>query len=449
MSKYQTGGYSLSLISNHITTYGKAYQPTKIVSGVEVILTKNISLWKNVLKLFPLLLIYIIVILSASSNEFWGDESRYVMFATNLSKGYYSPKDAPNIWNGPGYPIVIVPFIILNLPLLTAKVINAFFLFAAVIYFKQTLNFYINEKAALSLSYIFGLYPPFFRQIHLLLTEALVFLLICGFIFHLCKYYREDMKNNVHLLLASFFLGYLALTKIFFGYVIMTGLVLFLILSVIKKNIALKRNVLVYFVAFLICTPWLAYTYSLTGKILYWGNSGGMSLYWMSSPYKNDLGSWHGTKRVLENPEQFKNHIDFFQSLSLLDGIQRDEKFKNKAFEQIKRNPKKYFFNWTANIGRLFFSYPFSYTPQKIKTFSYLLPNMFIFVISILCIYPTWLGRKHIPFEIWSLLIFMLISLGGSSLLSAEGRQFSPLVPIGSLWMIFTIFNILKIDIRN
>ena len=59
------------------------------------------------------------------------------------------------------------------------------------------------------------------------------------------------------------------------------------------------------------------------------------------------------------------------------------------------------------------------------------------------------IGRRLIPFEIWSILIFMLISLGGSSLLSAYDRQFRVLVPIVLLWIFYTGFNIIKIDIRR
>ena len=107
-------------------------------------------------KLSPLFFIYIILILSTSNSEFSGDERRYVMFATNLSKGYYSPKNDPNIWNGPGYPIILIPFVLFKLPFLNAKLINALFLFMAVFYFNQTLRSYIDDRSVLGLSYILG-----------------------------------------------------------------------------------------------------------------------------------------------------------------------------------------------------------------------------------------------------------------------------------------------------
>jgi hypothetical protein len=404
---------------------------------------------KDIVLLSPLFFAYIIFIFLASTNTFEADQARYMMFATNLANGYYSPRDSINLWNGPGYPITLAPFVLLKLPWIMAKLMNAFFLFAAIIYFAQTLRFYIDENLRLMLSFLIGLYPPFLRVAHMLLTETLVLVLVSGFVYHLCRLYRHDTRQILHTTLASFFLGYLALTKIFFGYVILTCAFLFILYYLIKQTTRLKKLLLVYFLAFLICTPWLVYTYSLTGKILYWGSSGGSSLYWMSSPHNEDLGDWHKSKDILENPDKFAKHVDFFQRLSHLDQIQRDEEFRKRAVDQIISNPEKYVLNWIANVGRLLFSYPFSNTPQKITTYFYLVPNMFIVVISILCIYPSYVGRRLIPFEIWTLLVFLLISLGGSSLLSAYERQFRPLIPVVFLWIFVTISKTVKLEIRK
>jgi hypothetical protein len=95
-------------------------------------------------------------------------------------------------------------------------------------------------------------------------------------------------------------------------------------------------------------------------------------------------------------------------------------------------------------VGRLLFSYPFSYTPQKISTYFYLLPNMFLVVFLVGSVYPAVLKRTTIPYEIYALLFFALIVMGGTSLLSAYDRQFRPLVPIFLLWLSFVYVRIWK-----
>ncbi|MEM3000923.1 MAG: hypothetical protein QXP41_01850 [Candidatus Nitrosocaldus sp.] len=366
------------------------------------------------------------------------------MFAKNLTEGYYSPSDPYqiNLWNGPGYPIVLVPFVLLKLPLLTVKLLNPFFLFLAIIYFNNTLRFYMKDGQALFFSYLLAIYPPFMRYIHRILTEQFAIFLICGLIFHFCKIFRNGKRSSFHIAIASFYLGFLALTKIIFGYVILSGLLLFLVLYLWERRITFRRTLLVYLFAIILCIPYLLYTYHLTGKIFYWGNSGGLALYLMSSPYDDELGDWH------ERSSEY--HQEFFNKLySDLPPIQRDDELRKEAIKNIVNYPFKFLKNWLANIGRLLFHYPYSYTPQKLSTYFYILPNMFLVVFFTLSIYPAYKAYKLIPFEIWALMLFALIAFTGSTFGNAENRYFWPLVPVFTLWTCFIFSCILKINIKS
>ncbi|NOZ70175.1 MAG: hypothetical protein GXP46_13255 [Deferribacteres bacterium] len=404
-------------------------------------------------KFLPLLVLYFAVVLALGSNSLWADESHYVMFATNLSHGYYSPRDDVNLWYGPGYPLVLLPFVLLNLPWLAAKLLNPLFLFMAVVYFHRTLRLYMRERQSLFFSYALGLYYPFLRYIYYLMTETLAVFLVCGFIFHFCKLYHDGKRSSrLHLPAASFYLGYLALTKVFFGYVIMTGLLLFLCLYLLylwKKKDMIRKSLAVYLLALFFCTPYLLYTYSLTGKIFYWGDSGGMSLYWMSTPYENELGDWQWMGSMLEHPDVYKKQMEFDRRLSKLPRVQRDEAYKRQAVKNIVNHPLKYFKNWLANIGRLLFNYPYSYTSQKVSTYFYIIPNMFLVVFGVACIYPACLRRRLIPGEIYGVIGFGLIAFGGSSLLSAYNRQFWPLVPVVILWIAIVSTRVVRIELRQ
>lgn len=257
------------------------------------------------------------------------------------------------------------------------------------------------------------------------------------------------MNSWFHLLAASVYLGYLALTKVFFGYVILAGLLSFLVFFIWRRTAREKKTIYVYLMALILCIPYLFYTYSLTGKVFYWGTSGGLSLYWMSTSYNtNEYGSWFPPKKVKEIPE-LTPHRDFYDKISNFSEVARDDAFKKQAIENITRYPLKYLVNWVANIGRLLFSYPFSFTSQKLSTYFYIVPNMFIVVLFILSVYPAILRRRFIPYEIYALLLFNFIAFGGTSLLSAYDRQFRPLVPVLFLWLSFVYVRILKIEVRS
>jgi 4-amino-4-deoxy-L-arabinose transferase-like glycosyltransferase len=294
---------------------------------------------KDKTKFLPLLGVYIFIVLLASSNDFQGDQKDYIWFAQNLSHGYYSPPGEINLWFGPGYPIVLLPFVLLKLPWLLARLANPIFLFLAFLFFNATLRFYVKERMALIFTYVLALYPPFLGHIHWLDPEKLAIFLVCAFLFFFCKTQHNKRPYWPSLLAASVSLGYLALTKVFFGYVIFSGFILFLFLFLWKRKDTLKKAFLVHSFALIFCLPYLSYTYSLTGKFFYWGNSGGLSLYWMSSPYPNELGSWQSVQQVFKMPELSRNHGEFFDKLSKLSTIQTRH-LKNKQFITLFITPE-------------------------------------------------------------------------------------------------------------
>lgn len=420
-----------------------------VLEGSVALLRNDSTHMNERLKLLPLLLLYILFVLLASENELSLDEPRYVMFANNLSHGYFSPRNSINLWNGPGYPIVLLPFVLLEASWLSARLLNALLLFGAVLYFDGTLRLYMPERHALRFAYLFGIYPPLFAHLHHLLTEPISLFLICGFVFHFCKLSQSKTGSWLHLILAGFFLGYLALTKVIFGYVILVSLMVTVLLYVWKSTESTKRTVWAFSVALIFCLPYLVYTYSLTGRFFYWANSGGMSLYWMSTPYEAELGDWLSWNDIEEDPSLTTNHKVFFEEVLGLPSIQRDDAFKRQAIRNISENPKKFVFNWVANVGRLLFNYPYSYTPQKLSTFAYLIPNLFIVSLLVLSIYPAYLGRRLIPYEIYFLMGFGIIAFWGSSLLSAYVRHSLPLVPVFYLWISFITTRVLRIEVRQ
>ena len=94
----------------------------------------------------------------------------------------------------------------------------------------------------------------------------------------------------------------------------------------------MRTIALVYALALVWCLPYLAHTYSLTGRWFYWGSSGGMSLYWMSTPYRDgqtyDLHAITGTagdKGSIMFSLGYQNQAQALaQCLGQLDGLGAD-----------------------------------------------------------------------------------------------------------------------------
>jgi hypothetical protein len=206
-----------------------------------------------------------------------------------------------------------------------------------------------------------------------------------------------------------------------------------------------KKSILIFSISLLFCLPWLFYTYSLTHKPFYWTNSASMSLYTMSTPYKNELGDWKTEQELLSN----LNHKVFIDSILKLPPLERDQAYKVAAINNIKTHPKKYFLNWIANIGRLLFSYPFSDKQQTLTSYFTIIPNMFIVVFIILTIPVFIVYYKRFPDELILLLLFVLIYLFGSTLVSAYRRMFYITLPFWFLYFSCIFNNIISVKIKK
>jgi len=391
------------------------------------------------LKLLPFLLLYLVLIkLWVLPTNLAGDEGRYIMFSKNLLNGFYSPPFPDiNLWNGPGYPIFITPFIALGIPFLVIRLFNGFLLYFSLIFVYETVLVYSSKRVALISAILVGSYFPAFQMLRFMHTETLSWFLISLICFTFIKYWKHNSISLHYLILSAFSIAYLSMVKVIFGYVIIAMIITATVFYFIPKfRIYARKSLFVFGLSLIFCMPYLIYTYNLTNKPFYWTNSGSMSLYTMSTPYADELGDWSNINELQVNP----NHKIFIDSIVNLVPLERDKAFKTAAIKNIKEHPQKYIINCVANIGRLFFEYPFTNKKGDINTLFYIFPAMFAIVFISIAMFVGLLYFKHIPFEFFVLLLFFLTYLFGSTLVSAYSRMFNITLPF---WILFSsyIFN--------
>lgn len=410
---------------------------------------------KNII-LVALLVIYTSIIV-LSNKPLKGDELRYITYTENLTQGFYTDAENPNLSNGPGYPLVLLPFVALESNLLIPKLLNGIFVVLAIFFLYQTLLFYTKEKYALIIALLIGLYPPLLRWMPALYSESLSFLLVSGFIYYFCSLYQKK-KNWKTAILASFCLGFLVLTKVIFFHVLLFGGIVLTILFLIKNKSNTKWALFVAMGAFIITSPFLIYAYSVTGKVFYLGTRGGELLYHRATPYENEFGDWFSSDKILgvENGKTLEktedlsllisNHAAFYLELEPLSNMQKDSVLKAKAIENMKEHPLKYLKNTIANTTRFLFNIPNSYKSQSFSAFGYIIPNGFLVVLLTLIAWPAFLARKKIPFEIKTVLLFSLIYGGGMILLLGKPRYFTMMVPALVLFLAYCYTHLLQIS---
>lgn len=384
------------------------------------------------------------------------DECVYFENAFNLLNGEYQDPLTSRLVS-PGFSLVILPLIFLELGRISIVFLNIIFGSLTVLLTYLTSKYYLSKKSSFLAAVIWGFYYIQYEQLFGALTEPIsAFLIILScYIVHNLNYH----KSKINILLLGLTLGLLNLIKPIFLYVIILLIILnFIYLLFNKKSFSLLLSLIL---AFSITIPYQAYTYSKTGKILFLSNISGESLYWMSTPYEGEMGNWNNDKfdancieeqtgYFVSNPDGFycnklileKNHGKFFKSLEGYDMVQRNEALINKAKNNIITNPFKYFRNIINNISRMFFNIPNSFFFQREITIFRIIPNSILFTLIVFSSFLTLSNLKKLiklKKEMIFSVIFIFTYLSLSSLVSAYARMLTIAVPFIIIWSMFCL----------
>jgi 4-amino-4-deoxy-L-arabinose transferase-like glycosyltransferase len=412
-----------------------------------------------IIKYFPYILfifclaLYSSIILNFQDFHLIGDENRYIKHAQCISEGIFTPPDRDMwLWNGPGYPIVILPFVkLLKNPITSIRLLNALLLSLSTVIFYFTLLKVNSKKTSIIATLAFAGYILIWKSLPLIMTEILTIFLLVSIIYLIVD--KKYSRNRV--LLLAFLLSYCCMVKIVFGYIFFSIGLLLLIFEFFKRNVqSIKFLRKSFLISLLFCLPWLTYTYNKSGKLFYWGASGWLNLYWMSNPSPKELGEYMdfsfesalgvpGAKIGFQKShgEEINRIINNFKY------EKRDDEFKRVAFKNIKENPTAFIKNTWCNIGRFFFNYPYSYYPQQPST----LINIFINgpvigFILLLLIHALFYFRRY-PIELLIVIILSLFYMFINFPLSTHIRMFYVIIPLLFFWFAYVFDRInLKIE---
>lgn len=409
----------------------------------------------------PFLVIYILYVICFHTDQMEGDEARYVQFAQNLLHGFYSPP-YPNVdlINGPGYPILLLPFVALKLPLITITLLNAVLHFLSVVFVYKSIQLLTSSfKLSLLAAVCWGCYFLAYQEMASILTESFTAFLVALFSYQIVFLFQHPETKTIHILQTGIVLGILALTKVIFAYVIVVFIAIAFVLYLFNRTVQPYKRLLYFsLAAFLTLSPYLIYTYQLTGKVFYLSTASGEVLYWMSSPYENEYGDWnnHSFTANCKSDATFcnsellkKNHeADFIQLHNTKSSVGVDSLFKKLAIQNIKANPGKYVKNWFANIGRLLFGFPASYYFQSPNTLVRIYINSILLLAMVYAFLIFLWNWERLPFEIKILLIFSIAYLGLSSMVSAYPRQFNVMIPAILIWTVYALKNTVQVRLK-
>jgi hypothetical protein len=399
--------------------------------------------------LAPLLLLF--VALSFWFPEHPSDELNYLELARNIEHGQYTglgwrpanpipmpDPDEPDLWFGPGLPLTLTPLVALDLPLDVIRLTGPLFLFVAVLVFYGLLRLRMSHRLSLLGSYALGLYVPFYVLLSNLHSEPLAILALVTTMYLVARYLGSGVFW--HGLAAGAAAAALALTRVAFGWVVTMVLVVFLIAWLVTRRRDFARVTTVFAMALALCVPWLAYTYSVTHRPFLWGNSGPLSLYWMSSPFPQDRGDWRGGANEIVNTDPLlAHHRAFFLELGRLDPVEQNRELERRALSNIAHHPGKFAENVAANVSRMWVDMPFNEKKLEPDSVFYAGPNVLLLVALVVSVIALVRRRMGIPFEGVVFATLGIFAFGLHAVLAAYPRMLMPLIPI-VIW--FTVYCI-------
>ncbi|MEO1449719.1 MAG: hypothetical protein AAFV07_09315 [Bacteroidota bacterium] len=411
-------------------------------SSLRPSLLDRLSRIPPVITFLPVLVFGIIVVFLFSKDTLIGDEGRYYDFAHNLTKGFYSPP-APdiNLVSGWGYPIFLAPFAALGAPLIAWRFLNAVMFYVAAIFFYKAVRVLFNPKQSFVISWVVWL-PMMYLNRHLqfLYSENITMLFICAVIYTVVRAFAKKDMRIKDLILPAATIAYLIWVKVIFAYVMLILIIVGAVFWAFVRKKEVGYAALLPLMALVFAMPYAIYTFNLTGKFFYWSNWTGDNRYWMTTTVEGEWGGWKNHENVTHPV-----HREFFDSISHLKGVEYDEAVRAKASENIRNHPKKFFMNWTANVQRLFFNFPFGRRKQK-PMFLWI-PSLFIVPLSVLMIIPTLRVLRFMPLGIVALLAMEAVYLAGSTMASVNIRMYHPTIPILGIWLAYMFVHFIRFEI--
>jgi 4-amino-4-deoxy-L-arabinose transferase-like glycosyltransferase len=392
-------------------------------------------------RFLPILGLYIVVSLAVHAAH--NDEPIYLLYARDLTThGVDAALAWSYLWHGPALPVLLAPLVAVDAPLAVMRIlVGPALLFTTVLVFHQMVRPYLgSERGAVIATYALGLYLPFLSIVSVIHVEPLATLCFTLAAFFLIRAFKGEVLDAV---LAGVSLAVLALSRVEYGYVILAGLLLsgaWWLTS--RRSVRARQSTLALGVALLLCTPWLAYTYSVTHKPFYWGDAGGLSLYWMTAP--GNVGDWHLGKDTRTYPGLAVDR-PVFAELNQLRPLQWDGRLMHVALNNIRRDPAHYVTNVVNNIARLLFNAPYSYENETTKGLSppwglmlYALPNAILLGLLSVALAVAIKARRRLRPEILPIGVLAILGFAVHVPVAAYGRFVIPLIPVVA-WLVIAI----------
>jgi 4-amino-4-deoxy-L-arabinose transferase-like glycosyltransferase len=291
----------------------------------------------------------------------------------------------------------------------------------------------LPRRSALLWTYALALYAPFAIVLGTIQKEPLAVLLVALAMLGCSR--GLGGGRPVALAGAGAALGALAMVRLEYGWVVLALLGLALAACAVRRGRPRgRRAAAVAAAAALACVPWLGYTERVTGQVLYWGSSSGLSLFWMSPTLPGETGQWHSPVRVHHDPA-LAPYRPLFRRLDEVHPLESDRTLRRLALGNIRARPAAYARNLAANAARLLVFVPTRPAQAPAEVAMYAFGNGTLLAGLAWACPVLWRRRRSLPPEAVPFMAFTALAVAVHLPPSASPRMLIPVVPV-LLWIV-------------
>ncbi|MBL9115260.1 MAG: phospholipid carrier-dependent glycosyltransferase [Verrucomicrobiaceae bacterium] len=387
------------------------------------------------------LLVYVALLVLNGRDPLEGDELRYRDDVLRMQTAGFIDSAHPRLYNGPGLPLVLYPFVINDAPDWVMRLHAPLSVAAAALFLFLAARQFMPQRWALGVAGICSFHPSLMHQGWHLMPEPLAHLFMSIFLWcviHAVQSARWWSKWHWGAMLAYFVL---TMVRTVWGPVMMVTLLLgplFMILPTWRKPA--RTLLLVMSGVMVLCVPFLHYTYVKTGRPLLWTSLTGELAYWMTSAEDGENGHWYSDDMVFNDPVLNARHGPYLREVYQKPQLECDQLMLHEAFRRAKANPSATAYNYLCNWCRFFFGFPRSLEHERVSTLVLLFYNGLLLAALAMGIVIALLRKQTLPIVLGLLLLPTMIYLGSNTLLSTQPRYFLGIMPIVVL-LTFTLLS--------
>jgi 4-amino-4-deoxy-L-arabinose transferase-like glycosyltransferase len=354
-----------------------------------------------------------------------------------LTHGGYAVQDPTDptsfLWRGPGLPLLIAPFVAIGGPIELLRVLVVSLVpVGVVVLWRALLRSGVSPRLALLGAILVALYLPLLRNVGRVMSEPVAFLCSSLAVLLLIRAYQRGSTRDA--VLAGAAIGFLALTRLEFLYVIPVWTLLVGGWWVVRRTH--RAAAIAGVVAIVVIVPWFGYAWKQSGRPLYVSNAGGLSLYWMASPYPQDLGDPWTPGEVQSRPE-LARHRPFFRAIQGRSPVAQDDALRAQAQIWMRHDPRKFAGNVVNNVGRMFFAMPFSFERQSVSILIFELPAVLLLLMVLAAA-----GLTRRPVGPWGPLLLLAVGMVLVRLpVGSYPRYLLPTIPIFATFALSTLLR--------